>query len=198
MGAQSLDDKYLFNLDDDTTEEHNLLLVDEADNDALIGYAKDLFATYLEHPLYSQNLNGLWNYLEEEDMTDQGVLFTDPWMTNEEYMEYIDTIIKKQQHFSNVPDKLIDLYTIPWVSPLKQEDVEKKGKHHKNKRMNGQSVMGIFDAINSENVNFETYAVAIPIVLAVLMMFVLMRNCLSKKKGVDDAAAVVSNSYGSV
>merc|ERR1712130_34780 len=134
VDAQSLDDKYLFNLIDDISEEHNLLLSDNESNNDLIIYAKNLFEPYLNHPLYSENIKGLWNYLEEEDMTDQGILFTDPWMSEDEYYEYVTTAIKKQRHFSPVPDDLLDLYTKPWISPKKREENKRKHNHRKDQQ----------------------------------------------------------------
>jgi len=189
--AQAVDDKYLFNLIEDVAEEHNLLLGDDEDEkDELIAYAKSLFDAYLEHPLYSENIKGLWNYLEEEDMTDEGILFTDPWMSEEEYFEYVTMCIEKQRHFSPVPDALLELYTKPWVAPK-----HKESKRHENKRHS--QLHGLIQLVNDGSASFEMYAVGVPVFVVVLMIYAAVNQCILKKneKNLDGTAA---SSYGSV
>jgi len=189
--AQAVDDKYLFNLIEDVAEEHNLLLGDDEDEkDELIAYAKGLFDAYLEHPLYSENIKGLWNYLEEEDMTDEGVLFTDPWMSEEEYFEYVTMCIEKQRHFSPVPDALLELYTKPWVAPKHKESKKQGNKRH-------SQLHGLIQLMNEGSASFELYAVGMTAVVAVLMIYAAVNQCILKKneKNLDGTAA---SSYGSV
>ena len=192
--ARGLDDKYLFNLEDDIAEEHNLLLAADADGDGdseeLVDYAKSLFGPYMEHPLYSENIKGLWNYLKEEDMTDQGILFTDPWMTDDEYFDYVTMIIKKQRHSSPVPDELLDLYTKPWSAP--------KHKESKRRRRRNEVSFGLGNMVSVNNVSFELYVVGIPIGMAVLLMYAAVSKCVLNQHEKNYANDAGMSSYGSV
>lgn len=195
--AQALNNKYLFNLVDDIAERENLLITKDQNVNDLVDYAKNLFSDYVQHPLYSENIAGLWNYLEEEDMTEQGVLFNDPWMSEDEYFDYVTLCINKQRHHSPIPDALLDLYTQKWKAPKYENDKKTKKKHGKNdKKLSSlHPLLTLIDS-SMENVHFELYFIAVPVVLTVLIIYAAVNKCIVNKNGGKKYAAV--SSYGSV
>merc|ERR1711933_522771 len=71
LSAETMDkdNKYLFNLIDDVAEENNLMI--SAENEDItqqsIDYAISLITPYMDHPYFSEAIDGLWDYDSNED-----------------------------------------------------------------------------------------------------------------------------------
>ena len=90
--AQSVNNKYLFDLTYDVSERTNLLqLTDhDADNTEIVKYATNILKKYTHHSLFSEHLSFLWNRLSAGDPQLKGEgSFVSPFLTESEYFKHL-------------------------------------------------------------------------------------------------------------
>merc|ERR1712228_527735 len=120
--TQDLDNKFLFNLDDDVSEMNNLLISAAGDDtEDIVKYAISLITPYMDHPLFSEAIAGLWLYDGEEDDSELGdESFIHPWLSRSEYQQQVNHFIDNEglHHDNPIPDDLKTLYNKRWISPL--------------------------------------------------------------------------------
>merc|ERR1712154_661195 len=118
------DDKFLFNLIDDVSEMNNLLISAPTDAEDVVAYALSLITPYMDHPLFSESIAGLWDYHADED--DAGAEFIHPWMSRSEYINEANRAIavSENHHDNPIPDAIKTLYNEKWISPLILNRVE--------------------------------------------------------------------------
>eukprot|EP01084_Bolivina_argentea_P289501 497156_1 len=116
LSAQSVNDKYLFDLTQDISEKINLLQLTNNSVDPLVKYAKNILTQYTKHPLYSQHLPFLWDRLTEEGdptLFDDG--FIHPFLSKKSYFSHL------KNGFDNIKGntkELRSLYFNKWQPPL--------------------------------------------------------------------------------
>merc|ERR1719464_2336092 len=118
--TQELDGKFLFSLEDDVSEMNNLLISAPEDSDDIVDYAISLITPYMDHPLFSEHIAGLWLYDGEEDDSANGdESFIHPWLTRSEYQQAVNHFIDNEgtHHDNPIPDDLKTLYNKRWISP---------------------------------------------------------------------------------
>jgi len=131
--AQSVDNQYLFDLEDDIAEKHNLLNLN--DNHEIIQYAKDIMTGYTEHYLYSEPLTFLWNRLPAGDPSDLGDgAFVAPFLNEEDYTFHLRKGFKAidakygGQDISPYSKALQAMYFKHWQPPKTQQSQTNKSQ----------------------------------------------------------------------
>merc|ERR1712151_540578 len=89
------------------------------DTDHIIKYAQSLLADYVEHPLYSEHIKGLYQDMKQSDNPQKGS-FVEPYLTNDEYMEHINKFMDEEdtKYDNPISPELRRLHTEAWKSPL--------------------------------------------------------------------------------
>ena len=113
---------WLFNLDDDESENYNLLMMagGDVDTENAIEYAKQLMLPYLDNPNWSRAMNQLFAamHVTEEAYELFSDSFTTSFLTHHQFVRNMKNLMDEEQNENDnlLSDEFRRLYTRKWVS----------------------------------------------------------------------------------